>query len=438
VTFWAIRFLVITPIRRLRDDLEAELAGAREGVRRSRTEEVDRIVRAILEQARQDIAPKRTVRALVVVPSLGLLVLGCLAGSAVTLDGSLSARMKLQVEEGRRSTEAVAAAVRHDLENGLAGLAAAGRSIDSGSVQLDAALPEVLRTRPIFKAVYVVDPGGRVVEERGDGRAAFGSTPASGLSTLNDSGPEPVVVAAVPLVDGAALVAEYDIAGLNGQLKEAGAPIIVVDPHMRTILSNEGYLAFAPMDEQHIRDAITRAATIAPAAVEVPDSDSRTAFVRGIGLGDQSAALGWTVVQRRDLAAAAFAADPTSRTAVVVYGAAAGLLVILLGWTYVVTLRPLSRIAKHACLMASAESSSDAESALIAPQHINEVGAVAAALNRRTKALHVRKTQRAVAGVDSLTVPIRLVRRSDFAPQTVVIPLQARGRRPLAYEDPRR
>jgi HAMP domain len=194
------------------------------------------------------------------------------------------------------------------------------------------------------------------------------------------------VVAAASLYDGGTLVGEYDPRALNDALRQSTAHLLVVDPGLRTVLSNRGYQAFSGLLDPELRAA----AAVGPApvaAVRTVDGSDAAVAAQRIGVdGDPLAALGWVVLTYRDLGDGEFAHDPAERTAAAITGLSAGIVLALLGWTYIATVRPLRGAATHAAAIAAVRDGASLPAPLPA-QRADEIGAITAGLNRHLYAL---------------------------------------------------
>jgi hypothetical protein len=432
---WAsltLRITIVGPVRRLRNTVLEGPCGRQ--IRRSLVRDVDRIAVGVREiggpapgrASRRDRWPRLSIVAVLVL--VAVVVLGSLGLSYVVLSrtGVLNAEV-LAVETAQDTTRA-ADRLRSALLVGLSTLqGVAGPAAGGGDITATASM--VLANRPVFRAVYVLDPSGRQV-------AAVGSPhgrptpvlPPAGIGQLNTSGSAPLIVAVAPLYDGNSLVGEYDPRALNDVLRKSGARMRVVDAGMRTVLSNHGYQAFS-----ELRDPELRAAAAIPAARPVPVAVVRTiagaestVVAQRIGEdGDPLAALGWVLVAHEDLSAAEFAHDPVSRGAAVVTGLGAGMTLALLGWVYVATVRPLRRAAAHAVAIGTAQSGT-APATPAPAQRIDEIGAIVTGLNRHLHSVSATRHLHSVSATPPTlqlslppsTTPIAALRPAARTPRT--------------------
>ena len=388
----ALHCAVVTPVRNLRDDILAPDGGRR--ARRSVVPDVDRIAVSVREIVRPHPSWARQrprglpVPMTAVLVVVGVVVLGTLAGSYTVVARGHLHNVRLLVSETGQDTGRATDRLRSALLGGLSTLQGMTGPAAGGAAGFDATVSAVLATRPVFRAVYVLSPDGRQVAAAGapPGRVRD-VLPAPGISQLNTSGAEPVVVAAASLYDGNTLVGEYDPRALNDALRQSTAHLLVLDPGLRTVLSNRGYQAFSEILDPDLRTAAAVGLTPTAAIRTVDGSDAAVA-ARQVGIdGDPLAALGWVVLTNRDLGDGEFAHDPAERTAAVITGLGVGVVLALLGWTYIATVRPLRGAATHAAGIAAAQGGA-ALPAPVPAQRADEIGAIIAGLNRHLHTLN--------------------------------------------------
>jgi hypothetical protein len=393
VALWAwltLRITVVGPVRRLRNSVLERSCGRR--VRRSLVRDVDRILASVREicrptsgrARRRDLWPRLPMVAVLVL--VGVVVLGSLGFSYLALSRSSAVDSQVLAVEIGQDTARAADRLQSALLSGLSTSQGVAGPAAGGSADLEESVSRVLASRPVFRAVYVLDPSGRQVAAAGSppGRAAE-VLPAAGIGQLNTSGSAPLIVAVAPLYDGNTLVGEYDPRALNDVLGASGARLRVVDPGMRTVLSNHGYQAFSELRDRELRAAAATpaAAGSSPVAVVRTVADAAvTVAAQRIGAdGDPLAALGWVLLADEDVNAAKFAHDPAGRDAAVVSGLGAGITLALLGWVYVATVRPLREAAAHAAAIAAARNGA-APPVPRAARRVDEIGAIVNGLNR--------------------------------------------------------
>ena len=385
--FLILWVLVVRPVQRLHGGVAAAYSGGGGSIHRSGIREVDRVAVALRAHgARTGHAKARTRRRLPLTVCLTVVtvaLVGWLGTAFAVVSSGHSAAAESVVTDGRQNAAGAAADLRHELQEGLSGLQAIASSTPSTSIgDLRTAAAGVLAVRPIFRAVHVVNRDGGPVTSIGSELSLTGP-PAAGVTQLNSSGPEPIVVASAPMGDGThTLVAEYDVRALNTVLDRSGAPIRVLDSDLRTVLSSDGYQAFTELTDPVLRDAATTAFEEGPTSTtQVVDGVPSTVAGHRVGFNDAAAALNWVVLQNQSLGAARFAQDPIDRTAVVIIGLSVSAALLVMAWIHVAAVRPMRRLGDHAEAIAGMLDGGPAPEP-VAPQRIDEVGAIAAGLNR--------------------------------------------------------
>jgi len=394
LAFVILRALLVGPVRRLCRDLVAANSGSAGGgacrVRRSSVREVDRIAVALRAHPSGTgdvtVASGRRVPLAVGLALVAVVLVGWLVTTFVMVDRQSATRAKLLLEESRASTVGAAEDLRWALNEGLSGLQ--GVTVPGVGVtgtDLQSAVTAVLATRPVFRSVYAVDATGQVVAVAGsDPQRPIAPPPAAGITQINTSGPAPAVVASTPMHDRAhTLIAEYDPRALNNVLRRSGGPTRVLDSGLRTILSTGGYEAFTELDDPILRTAATAALNNRPTAtIDTVNNAASMVVAQRLGNdGDVTAALGWVVLHDQDLAAAGFIHNSLARAALVITSLSWGASLLVLAWFYVTAIRPLRRLGDHAEAIAAICAGHPAPEP-VAPQCLDEVGAIAAELNR--------------------------------------------------------
>jgi hypothetical protein len=421
VIYVILRLLIVNPIRRLRDDLEPATVHRRRLVRWSGIREVVWVAQST---AGLRPATRAGARGSVVLCAVGLLSIGVL-GLAAAAVGSAArdSRPEVLAAQARDTIGLASVGVLHELQGAHATLvghaANSTEAADHGMI-----VANLLAGRPAFRAVAVLDRAGRTVASRGDGRARFTAVPPAGISMLAGTGPEPILVAAAPLDANYTVVGEYDVRALNDPLKAAGLPIVVVDRDFRTVLSSVGYRAFSRLTNPAWREAATNAGSAAAISLPAERTPGSVISAQQFAPHDSLATLGWTVVGERNLAEATFAQSASSRTAVVTSAVAAALVVIIVCWLYVVAVRPFARIRVYAEAVAAVEAGGEVPEP-VAVELLNEVGAIAALLNRRMADAGRRQAERA-PWTDDLAPPevVPIDPPTDVLPVVVALPRQ--------------
>ena len=393
VAVWAwltLRGAVVGPVQRLRDNVTR---GRR--IQGSIVRDADRIAVDVRDRLRP--ASGRTSRRVrwlavpmtAVLVLVGVVVIGSLAASYAVMSRTYTLDTGALIAETGQDTTRAATRLRSALLGGLSTLQGMSSPGQGGGMDPAETVSTVLATREVFRAVYVLDPAGRLVAAAGTRPRSVGVPPPAGIGQLNTSGSVPLIVAAASLYDGNTLIGEYDPRALNDELRVSGGRIRVVDGGLRTILSNHGYAAFSALHEPQLQ---TAAKAPAPAGV-VPVATLRTvedadALVAAQQLGardDPLGPLGWVLLANQDLDDGEFAHNPTERAAAVVTGISAGMALAVLCWIYVATVRPLRRAAAHAAAIAAARRG-EAPPASAPAQRMDEIGAIIAGLNRQLHA----------------------------------------------------
>lgn len=432
-----LRVLLVVPVRQLRADVAGGTTAAGGAVRVPRplsvlaareVEQVAAALRATMGAAAGtgDTGGRGRVPLRLALPLIAVLVLGALAGSFAVLTEATTTPAADRLSALRQTTAAAAADVRHELQHGLAGLQGAAHVASSDPVQLELAAARALAARPVFGSVSVLNRGGAVVAAAGRSpEPILGAVPAAGISQLNTAGPMPIVVAAVPLSDGVhTLLGEYDVRALNAELRAGGVRVAVLDAGRRTVLSSDGYQAFTELTDPAVAEAVVTARAGGQAAATAGTGGAETGVVaHKVGFDDAAAGLDWVAVQTAPLRsgglqAASLTGEPLDRAALVVVGLTGGLAVLVLGWIHVVAVRPLRLLGAHTKAVAAARTGTGAGTPEpLAPQRVDEIGAITAGVNRY---LLTAKAQ-----PESSTVPVRSAPRPSPRPRASGTPTAA-------------
>jgi len=436
VAAWAsflLRVTTVVPVRRLRDNVLKGSCGRR--VRRSVVRDVDRIavdVRAFRRpiagwSPRRDRRPRLPLTAVLVLVGVG--VLGSLAASYAVMSRSNALDPQVLVVETGHDTTRASDRLRAALLGGLSTLQGVIGPA-AGGADRQTTVSTVLASRPVFRAVYVLDQASRRPVAAAGAEPGFvaGVLPEAGIRQLNTSGNAPLIVAVASLYDGDTLVGEYDPRALNDLLRISGARMQVVDPGMRTVLSNHGYEAFSALRDPELRTAAAAPAGLVPvAALRTVDDVEATVAAQRIGAdGSPLASLGWVLLANQDLGDGEFARNPAARAAAVVTGLGAGIALALLCWIYIATVRPLRGAAAHAAAIAAA-GRGGARPEPAPAQRVDEIGAIVAGLNRHLHDLS------ATPATPLTRVPLLITGAAEPLPRRSIPrrPAAADQRRPL-------
>ncbi|MGU3498951.1 hypothetical protein [Mycobacterium sp. C31M] len=383
--------LLVRPVRRLRADVDGAVADVDDGrmptgrIRRSRLRQVDRISGAmigVLPTAEGHLGDRHKIT----VPGTGLiLAAGAVFVTALTVAFAgvgvhESARTDTLTERSRVTVEDTADSLENAMATGLAAVQATAVP-KVGDVRDDwSAATAVLRAqRPVFRSVYVRADTGEIVAAAGEAPLAEVIPPAA-LAQLNTSGPQPIVTAAERTPDGKfTVVGEYDVRALNDILRRADSPTAVYDGGARTVLGSDGYVSFSELDEPALRRVAAESGLAPRADVQSVAGTDQLVAAQRLGQTEVTAALGWTVLQHREVTVARYTVDPIGRAVTVIVGAAALLVLGLLCWSYLAIIRPLGSTERW--LTDIAANPRRARPAGPPPRRLDEVGAVMAGLD---------------------------------------------------------
>ncbi|MFH9003805.1 HAMP domain-containing protein [Streptomyces afghaniensis] len=332
-----------------------------------------------------------------------LLLLWCLPVGLLLnrTDDSVSIPASM-VADQRDRTDLVADRVRRALNEAQADLVSTSRLIDPDDADAGRALlEETLREHTRYQALYLLDEDGEVV-------ARAGKEPRAGFADKDDlplvrvagkGGKKPVVQAAAPLPGdkGMTLVGEVRVEFLNSLLKRPGlGEVRVVDAKAETIAASDGFLAFEELPRDALADLV-RAGSVHVGAGPVENGlliregrGTTVAAAAPFSGGGVAADIGWTVVSWQN--AKDFQITPYEREDRSVLAGLLGLalIVVCLGWVYLVVARPMRALA------ASAEKLADGDlKSVHYPRYQDEVGAVVRSLELLRQQLQARKQTQA-------------------------------------------
>ncbi|MEU0191319.1 HAMP domain-containing protein [Streptomyces afghaniensis] len=332
-----------------------------------------------------------------------LLLLWCLPVGLLLnrTDDSVSIPASM-VADQRDRTDLVADRVRRALNEAQADLVSTSRLIDPDDPDAGRALlEETLREHTRYQALYLLDEDGEVVARAGkEPRAGFADADDLPLVRVSGKGDKkPVVQAAAPLPGhkGMFLVGEVRVEFLNSLLKRPGlGEVRVVDSKAETIAASDGFLAFEELPRDALADLV-RAGSLHVGAGPVENGlliregrGTTVAAAAPFSGGGVAADIGWTVVSWQN--AKDFQITPYQREDRSVLAGLLGLalIVVCLGWVYLVVARPMRALA------ASAEKLADGDlKSVLYPRYQDEVGAVVRSLELLRQQLHARKQTQA-------------------------------------------
>ncbi|MEU0245854.1 HAMP domain-containing protein [Streptomyces sp. NPDC006235] len=332
-----------------------------------------------------------------------LLLLWCLPVGLLLnrTDDSVSIPASM-VADQRDRTDLVADRVRRALNEAQADLVSTSRLIDPDDADAGRTLlEETLREHTRYEALYLLDEDGEVVARAGEEpRADFADGDDLPLVRVaGKGGKKPVVQAAAPLPGdkGMTLVGEVRVEFLNSLLKRPGlGEVRVVDSRTQTIAASDGFLAFEDLPRDALTDLV-RAGSVHVGAGPVENGlliregrGTTVAAAAPFSGGGVAADIGWTVVSWQN--AKDFQITPYEREDRSVLAGLLGLalIVVCLGWVYLVVARPMRALA------ASAEKLADGDlKSVLYPRYQDEVGAVVRSLELLRQQLHARKQTQA-------------------------------------------
>lgn len=387
--FLLVWLVLVGPARRLRADA-LDIAGGRlttTRIRRSRTKDVDRIA-AAFEHCRSTLVgtparnPKRRkgMAATLAVLLAAVAVLGWSAGVLVIIGSRDVTVPNAVVTSARNQTAAATEALRRSLNDGLTDLVAVA-SLGNDGVR--PALSKLIAEQPRYRSGYVVDQSGGAtsVVGRPPLRVDERPPPVPGLR-LRQSGSVPVLFATAPLPNGQAVVAEFDLDHVSGLLGRAPGSVRLVDGDLRTIVATDGFVAFAPLGGDELRNTATAAGKGDPVAAVQQGSAGRAVVVSTALRGGVSGRFGWTVVAEQPVADLALAGNERSRNGMVVALVGALLALLSFGWQYLMLIRPLRRVAAAADTIVAGQHGT-----VLYPQHQDQIGTIASCLEVCRQAL---------------------------------------------------
>ncbi len=376
---------VVAPVRRLGNAMTRMVAEDRvDQVPRARAAELDRIAVALYRVRR--IRPgERGARPchrlpLAVAPCVvAVLVLGWAIPAVATTIGGTAAQGGAVVHRAGAGATARAEDLHSALHGGLTVVErAADPPIGAAVTDPGTTVSQVLAAESLFRSVSVVDAAGRPVATAGQPPSAPAAVlpPGPRVVQANNTGSEPLVLAASPMWDGTStLVAEFDPRALNDVIRAGGVHTRVVDAQRATVLDTRGYTAFAPLDDPALEALARTASTTAP--VVGTAENGRVAAAKRVSPSGAATDLGWVLVEDQNIAAAVLAGDFSRGATLVVIAVSASLAVVALAWTAVTVVAPARRLARHTERLAAGE-----EVPPLAPQRLDEIGTAFAAINR--------------------------------------------------------
>ncbi|WP_030233832.1 HAMP domain-containing protein [Streptomyces sp. NRRL S-455] len=332
-----------------------------------------------------------------------LLLLWCLPVGLLLnrTDDSVSIPASM-VNDQRDRTDLVADRVRRALNEAQADLVSTSRLIAPDDADATAKVLETaLREHTRYQTLYVLSEDGEVVARAGEEPNSDWSDdedlPLVRVSGKGDKKPVVQVGAPVPDSKGETVVGEVRIEFLNSLLKRPGlGEVRVVNSEAETIAAGDGFLAFEELPRDALADLV-RAGSVHVGAGPVENGllirEGRGVTVAAAAPfsgGGVAADIGWTVVSWQN--AKDFQITPYQREDRSVLAGLLGLalIVVCLGWVFLVVARPMRALA------ASAEKLADGDlKSVLYPRYQDEVGAVVRSLELLRQQLQARKQTQA-------------------------------------------
>ncbi|BCJ76456.1 hypothetical protein CS0771_60000 [Catellatospora sp. IY07-71] len=424
-SFALMRLSLLVPLRRLLRRAKADACGEPVKQRQSlRTAEMFRIARALAVSSNASLRARRWRPAAVTGLVASTVVTLAWAGAVATVayrTRPAEVPAQLVIDEENRA-ESAAVMLGHVLDTGLSSVSRlVGEVGAKDPAAAERRLERVLADEDRFRSVYLVDAAGRPVAQAGAEPLRQQQPLAGEIGVRLDqaAGRVPVIYAYRVAGDGNGVVAEFDVDGLRGVLRQSGGRARVVDAEMRTVLDSEGYLAFQPLAGTIVQRVAT-ATLPGGTASETGRTTAGHVLVAATGLVNPTtvAHLEWSLVVEQDVAAMWLPQSTTRRWTLLAAGIAAAFAVLTLAWHFFVFVRPLRRLADTADRI----SGGDFEMP-VPPQRHDEIGIIAMCLEICRQVRHTGSARFGGA--------VRMRgSESDF---TSVLP-RARSRRPETAE----
>lgn len=316
-------------------------------------------------------------------------------------DSSVSVPASM-VSDQRDRTDLVADRVRRALNEAQADMVSMSRLIKGDD---DAATGKVLeaalREHTRYQSLYLLSEDGEVVARAGEEpRADFsGEKDLPLVRVAGKGGKKPVVQVGAPVPDrkGETVVGEVRVEFLNSLLKRPGlGEVRVVDSKVETIAASDGFLAFEELPRDALTDVV-RAGGVRVGAGPVENGllirEGRSVTVAAAAPfsgGGVAADIGWTVVSWQNAKAFQTAPYQLEDRSILAGLLGLALIVVCLGWVFLVVGRPLRALATGAEKLAEGDLKT-----VQYPRYQDEVGAVVRSLELLRQQLQARKQNQA-------------------------------------------
>ncbi|MER6092888.1 HAMP domain-containing protein [Streptomyces bluensis] len=306
------------------------------------------------------------------------------------------------VSDQRDRTDLVADRVRRALNEAQADMVSTSRLIGGDDTAATTkVLAAALREHTRYQSLYLLSSDGDVLARAGEEPSArwSGEEDLPPVRVAGKGGKKPVIQVGAPVPDrkGETVVGEVRVEFLNSLLKRPGlGEVRVVDSKAQTIAASDGFLAF----EKLPRDALTGLVRAGSVPVGAGPVENGLLIREGRGVtvaaaapfsgGGVAADLGWTAVSwqnAKDFQIAAYQLEDRSVLAGLL---GLALIVVCLGWVFLVVARPLRALAT------GAEKLADGDLKTVQyPRYQDEVGAVVRSLELIRQQLQARKQNQA-------------------------------------------
>lgn len=306
------------------------------------------------------------------------------------------------VNDQRDRTDLVADRVRRALNEAQADMVSTARLIDGDDAGTTReVLEDALREHTRYQALYLLSEDGDVVARAGDEPHVDWSDDKDLplVRVSGKGGKKPVIQVGAPLPDkkGETVVGEVRVEFLNSLLKRPGlGEVRVVDSEAETIAASDGFLAFEKLPRDALTDVV-RAGSVRVGAGPVENGlllrEGRSVTVAAAAPfsgGGVAADIGWTAVSWQNAKAFQIAPYQLEDRSILAGLLGLALIVVCLGWVFLVVVRPLRALAT------GAEKLADGDLKTVQyPRYQDEVGAVVRSLELLRQQLQARKQNQA-------------------------------------------
>ncbi|WP_335979082.1 cache domain-containing protein [Streptomyces sp. CA2R106] len=311
------------------------------------------------------------------------------------------------VADQQARTQAAADRVRQSLGQRYTDLTALAGTLAGRSAAGDRTpMRQVLDAHPQYRALYVLDRSGAILERVGAKplRTITHTPTGSGITTVNTSGRIPSIAAYVQIPPAAAgavvtahepvvLFGEIDVHALDRTLSRPSlGHVWLTDQRHRVLAANVGFRAFQSLPDDRLTKLAARtegaAGTTGSPRSQVLDSGAApigkpsVAAATPLAQSGPAAGLDWRVVSSRPAASLRLTAYQVQWRTMLAGLLALSVGVACLGWLHIVTVRPLRSLATLAELLAGGDRRT-----VLYPVNHDETGSVTRSLELLRQAL---------------------------------------------------